>query len=47
MSFYRIKGAFLHFFQKRQNGSAPNFFQGLRENTCLLQPTLKSSALGL
>jgi len=33
----------LHFSRKRQDGSAPNFFQGLGENTCLLQPALKST----
>jgi len=33
----------LHFSRKRQDGSAPKFFQGLGENTvCLLQPALKS-----
>jgi len=32
---------------KTTRGSAPNFFQGLGENTCLLQPALKSTALGL
>jgi len=37
----------LRFSRKRQNGSALNFFQDLRENTCLLQPALKSSAIGL
>jgi len=37
----------LRFSLKRQDGSAPNFFQDLRENTCLLQPALKSNALGL
>jgi len=33
--------------RKRQDGSVPNFFQGLEENTCLLQSALKSNALGL
>jgi len=28
-------------------GSAPNFFQGLGENTFSLQPVLKSTAPGL
>jgi len=33
--------------RKRQDGFAPKFFfQGLRENTCSLQPALKSNALG-
>jgi len=32
---------------KRQDGYASNFFQGLGENTCSLQPALKSNALGL
>jgi len=36
----------MRFFRKRQDESAPNFFQGLGENTSL-QPTLKSNALGL
>jgi len=36
----------LRFSQKRQDRSAPNFFQGLGENTCLLQRT-KSNAPGL
>jgi len=46
-SFFGIKGAFFAFFRKRQDGSAPNFIQGLEENTCSLQPELKSSAPGL
>jgi len=33
--------------RQRQNGFAPNFFQGLRENTCSIQPALKSNAPGL
>jgi len=32
----------LHFSQKQQDGSVPNFFQGLGKNTCLLQPALKT-----
>jgi len=32
--------SFLRFSQKRQDGSAPNCFQGLGQNTCLLQPAL-------
>jgi len=35
----------LRFSRKRQDGYAPIFFQGL-ENTCLLQPELKSNAPG-
>jgi len=31
----------------RQDGSASNFFQDFSENTCSLQPTLKSNAPGL
>jgi len=46
-SFFGIKGFFLRFPRKRQDGSAPNFFQGLEENTCSLQPALKSSAPSL
>jgi len=37
----------LRFFPKRQDGSAPNFFQDLEENTWSLQPALKSNAPGL
>jgi len=37
----------VRFSRKRQDGFAPHFFQGLGENTCLLQPALKSNALGL
>jgi len=44
MSFFGIKVCiFGDFSQKRQDGSAPNFFQGLGENTCSLQPALKST----
>jgi len=43
-SFFEIKGRLS---RKRQDGSAPNFFQGLGENTCSLQLALKSNALGL
>jgi len=43
-SFFGIKGAFS---RKGQDGFAANFFQGLGENTCSLQPALKSTALGL
>jgi len=35
---------FLRFSEKRQDGSAPNLFQGLRENTCFLQFALKNTA---
>jgi len=31
---------FLRFSRKRQDGFAPNIFQGLGENNCLLQPAL-------
>jgi len=37
----------LRFTRKRQDGSAPNFFYGLGENTCLLQPELKNTAPSL
>jgi len=37
----------LRFSQKRQDGSAPNFFQSVGENTSSLQPALKSDASGL
>jgi len=46
-SFFGFKGAFLRFSYKRQDGSAPNFFQGLGENTCTLEPAVKSNAPGL
>jgi len=46
-SFFGIKGAFLCFSRKRQDEFAPNFFQGIRENTYSLQPALKSNAPGL
>jgi len=42
-----MKGAFFRFSRKRQDESAPDFFQGLGEKTCSLQPALKSNALGL
>jgi len=46
-SFFGIKVCvFSHFSLKRQDGYATNFFQGLGENTCLLQPGLKSTAPG-
>jgi len=38
---------FLRFSRKRQDGSAPIYFQDLGENACLLQPELKSTASGL
>jgi len=46
-SFFGIKGAFLRFSRKRQDGSVSNFFQGLGENTCSIEPALKSNAPGL
>jgi len=36
----------LRFSRKQRNGFATNFFQGLGENTCSLQPALKSTAFG-
>jgi len=39
-----LKCAFFAFFIKLQNESAPNFFQGLGENTCSLQHALISNA---
>jgi len=45
-SFFEFKGGYLRFSRKRQDGSAPILFQGLGENTCLLQPALKSNASG-
>jgi len=37
------------FFQNwfASDGSAPNFFQGLEENACSLQPAMKSTAPSL
>jgi len=47
-SFFGIKVAFFAFFSKTAKRICAKFFyQGLRENTCSLQPALKSSALGL
>jgi len=43
-SFFGIKGAF---FSKTTRRIRQNFFQGLVENTCSLQPALKSNAPGL
>jgi len=41
--FFELKVRFL---TKRQDESEPIFFQGLGENTCSLQPALKSNAPG-
>jgi len=38
---------FLRFSRKRQDESAPIFFQDFGENTCSLQTALKSTAPGL
>jgi len=46
-SLFAIKGRFLGFTQKRQDGFTPKIFSGLGENTCSLQLALKSNALGL
>jgi len=37
----------LRFSRKRQDGYAPKFFRDLEENTCSLQPVLKSGTPGL
>jgi len=37
----------VRFSRKRQDGSATTLFQNLRENTCSLQPAMKSTAPGL
>jgi len=37
----------VRFSRNRQDGSASNFLQDLGENTCSLQPALKSNAPGL
>jgi len=34
----------VRFSRKRQDGSAPNYFSGLGENTCSLQLALKNTA---
>jgi len=36
----------VHLSRKRQDGFAPKFFAGVKENTCSLQLALKSNALG-
>jgi len=46
-SYSELKVRFLRFSQKRQDGSVQIFFQDLGENTCSLQPALKSNAPGL
>jgi len=46
MSVFRIKVCFA-FFSKTTRRICAIFFQDLRENTCSLQPALKSTALGL
>jgi len=43
-SFFGIKGAFFAFFSKTTRWICANFFQRLGENTCFLQPALKSNA---
>jgi len=46
-SFFGINGAFfVRFSRKRQDESAPKFFQGLGENTLFIQLALNSNALG-
>jgi len=45
--FFGIKGTFLRFTRKQQDGPTPFFFQDLRESTCSLQPALKSNAPGI
>jgi len=40
----KLKVRLLCFSRKRQDESVPNFIQGLEENTCSLQPALKSIA---
>jgi len=43
-SFFEIKGAFFRFSQNDKTNLRQIFFQGLGQNTCLLQPALKSNA---
>jgi len=46
-SLFEIKGYVFEFFSKTIRRICANFFQGLEENTCSLEPALKSSAPGL
>jgi len=45
-SLFKIKGEVFAFFSNDKTNlrPAPNFFQGLGENTCSIQPALKSKA---
>jgi len=47
MSFFGIKGAFFCVFLENDKTDLRHFFHGLRENACLLQPAMKSNAIGL
>jgi len=42
-----LKCVVFAFFSKAQDRSAPNFLQGLGQNTCLIQPALKNTEPGL
>jgi len=46
-SFFGIKVYVFAFFWKTTRRICAKFFQGLEENTCLLQSALKSNAPGL
>jgi len=46
-SFFGIKGALFAFFSKTTKWICAKFFHGLGENTCSIQPTLKSTASDL
>jgi len=41
-SFFGIKECVFYVFLENDKTDLRNFFQGLRENTCLLQPVLKT-----
>jgi len=47
MSFFGIKGAFLRFCRKRQDGYVPNFFSGFKRKHLFITTALKSNAPGL
>jgi len=48
MSFFEIKLLkMVYFLDNNKTDLHQIFFQGLGENTCSLQPTLKSNALGI
>jgi len=46
-SFFGITGVFFGFLENDKTDLHQNFLRGLGENTCSLQPALKSNATGL